>query len=132
MCGLIGINTRRIDLWRNASFEQKAQLINTMAHEMTHLILIPNGTCDKPSDGLYTDQGHLQCKKNGVACNDAFLVSYTWGDLVQCAYLAKIKGEALDLHSCLLNTVNGGSLDRASLKRKMDASPECKNILDWR
>lgn len=121
-CGSLNINAKQIDLWSNGPREK---LINTMAHEMTHLI--PISECG--TAGMYTDKGHLQCNNN-VACNDAFLASYAWGDLIECAFLKK-KDSKLDLYSCLLKTVNGYKLDRTSMTLKLDNAPDCQAILSW-
>ncbi|WP_147450419.1 hypothetical protein [Corallococcus carmarthensis] len=133
VCASTSVNTRRIDFWEQTNPRQRGTLINTLAHEMTHLLPGGETACSSASNGAYTDAGHDACAADAAQCNDAFLVSYVWGDLVECAYREKQgvipKGE---FHSCFLGLVNSSDVSRTTLtpafKQPSDA---CKNIKKW-
>jgi hypothetical protein len=135
-CGPIDINTWRIDLWAT----RKSSLIQTVAHEMTHLLARQEGACGKPGAGrltsTYTDDGHLACAGSGPACSDAFLVSYVWGDLVQCSYRVKGGLESC-FESCVLRSVNDNFANdrkqyRFAVANKRQPVPAgCTRVQPW-
>jgi len=131
-CSGAWINTCRIDLWEHAEHETRGTFINTLAHEMTHVLPEEGTVCDHSPGGAYTDEGHVDCEENGAECSDAFLVSYVWGDLVECAYRVKhIPKAAFD--ACVLGLVNSAKLSRATLTPQFKgASNECQNIKSWK
>ncbi|WP_224360687.1 hypothetical protein [Hyalangium versicolor] len=128
------INTRRIDRWEDATKEQRGTLINTLAHEMTHVLPEEGAVCSSSSDGAYTDEGHIECKGDQPQCNDAFLVSYVWGDLVECAYRVKHEGiPKAAFRECVMGLVNSGQVTRATLVPQFkNTSSECQSITPWK
>jgi hypothetical protein len=58
--------------------EARAELINTIAHEMTHLVPDP----DTPCTMAYTDDGH-------DSDTEKSLVSYRVGNIAECVFLAR-------------------------------------------
>jgi hypothetical protein len=72
----IKIRNLRFDQW-NAGGPDRSEMINTLAHEWTHLIL------DDQGNGLIEDAGH-----GSHACTDADLASYRIGDLAEAVWSA--------------------------------------------
>jgi hypothetical protein len=129
-CGPIRINTGYIDQWDKGDDESKADVINNLAHELTHVI--PENGYQCPTGAQrYTDGGHISCSNN-KACSDAFLASYSWGDFVQCSYLVK-KGRVANFKTCVMSTVNGYVMDRKTMTFKIpETSAACSSISQWR
>lgn len=132
-CESTAVNTRRIDSWEEADPKQRGSLINTLAHEMTHVLPTAGMMCAKGVEGAYTDAGHAPCSVDAPQCNDAFLVSYVWGDLLECAYRERHgviqKGE---LHACFLGLVNSNSISRTTLVPTFgQPSDACRGIKKW-
>jgi hypothetical protein len=75
-------------------------LINTLAHELTHLVRGPDGA------QRYIDDGRQPCE-------EAALVSYRFGDLAQCFFEAA--GSDVEFIGCANSTVNGRRVQRAAL-----------------
>lgn len=67
--------------WRNGTREQRAELIRTLAHEMTHFVR---------DDGeplfRFQDEGH-----GGTRCPDARLASYAIGEIARGLWLAEAR-----------------------------------------
>lgn len=72
----IKIRNLRFDQW-NAGGPDRSAMINTLAHEWTHLIL------DEQGNGLIEDAGH-----DSRTCADGELVSYRIGDLAEAVWSA--------------------------------------------
>lgn len=72
----IKIRNRRFDQWQAGGVNRSA-MINTLAHEWTHLIV------DEQGQGLIQDAGH-----GSRACPDSDLASYQIGNLTEAAWLA--------------------------------------------
>ena len=132
VCGPIAINTGFIDLWGENDNKSRADVINNLAHELIHVIPDKGDQCAHKPGQSYTDAGHEKCA-DGSACSDAFLVSYTWGDFVECSYRIK-KGEKTDFRSCVMGTVNSASMHRDSMtfKPPKNAPPACSSLPTWK
>lgn len=91
------IDPPRIDQWRSEDPKVRADYLNTLAHELTHLVPTdPNCDCTNahPCEMAFVDKDH-------DACTDGRLVSYHFGDLVECHYLHPTKNEEAAFSSCL-------------------------------
>lgn len=80
-----------VDQWEAPA--KAGYLVNTVAHEMTHLLPVRASDatpldCRAAHTGFILDEGHTPCSaaKPEKPCSDAFLASYSFGDLVQCFY----------------------------------------------
>ncbi|QSQ24458.1 hypothetical protein JY651_05765 [Pyxidicoccus parkwayensis] len=133
VCGGSWINTRRIDRWADGTPAQRGKLINTIAHELTHILASEDTDCEHSPRYAYSDRGHAACSAGSPECSDAFLVSYVWGDILECAYRLKhgvIPGTAF--HACVLGLVNSNDVMRTSLVPKFQGtSSECQRIGPW-
>jgi len=123
VCGPLQIRERWLEDWRRDDSKIKAGIIDTLAHETVHVLATSSTSCPNNAVEAYTDRDHVQCV-NGKTCSDAFLVSYTWGDIVECAYRVK-KGRETNFKSCVLKTVNDSALDRSSMSFRIPAHSKC-------
>jgi hypothetical protein len=82
--GVVSLAPFRIEEWING---RSGLLVNTLAHELTHL------------DPRYIDGDDREY------CDEATLVSYRVGDLAQCLY--ESKGNSVDLEQCATTMTNG-------------------------
>lgn len=131
-CGVVHLNVRYVDE------ADVAYLVNTVAHEVTHLLGDGKGDCGcQGSDGpLYADGGYSNA-------HVPWLVSYAIGDLAQCFDAAD--GDSAKAEVCFASTVNGSRCNRAiaaccpgeadpkedaltGLKKLRDASPMCRKV----
>lgn len=96
----ISFATGRVDEWR---WGRQGLLINTLAHELTHLVRSANGA-QRYIDG------------DREPCEEARLVSYRFGDLAQCFFEAA--GSDIAFAECADSTVNGSRVQRAELLAK--------------
>lgn len=79
--GRIRVEKYIVDNWDSDDPDLRADSLNTLSHELTHLV--PRSQCDctneKPCESLVLDRGHDDC-------DDTQLVSYRIGDMVECHY----------------------------------------------
>jgi hypothetical protein len=113
-CSHLSVRPERVARWDGPS---RGLLINTLAHEVTHLFaeggcLAGGAAAGAEPRPRYRDEGY------GV-CTRLFLVSYKMGDMAQCFYEERAGGA--DFDSCINGRVNGGAFppgrDRASSER---------------
>ncbi|HEX8437960.1 hypothetical protein [Archangium sp.] len=82
------INPYQVDMWwSHGDIKTKSELINTVAHELTHLVPTPQGI------QRYQDDGHGDC-------TETYLVSYRLGDMAACYYRLKYK-QVTDFEQCM-------------------------------
>lgn len=83
----IAIRTRRFDAWTSGVPRRQAQMIETLAHEMTHLIPESNGSLSS----LFKDEDHVASRKPADAhkCLNSKLVSYDSGRIVADIWLER-------------------------------------------
>lgn len=95
VCGVTSTFPEIAEQWETPML--RSHLVNTIAHEMTHLLPTPVADGDGqavlacnlgPARFLITDGAHDDCKPGDRQCDDAFLASYAFGDLVQCFHEA--------------------------------------------
>ncbi|HEU4409822.1 MAG TPA: hypothetical protein VFS43_31505 [Polyangiaceae bacterium] len=113
VCSHVSVRPGRVAAWDAGS---PGLLVNTLAHEITHLFA--EGTCAAGGADAadvtprYRDEGHGECTR-------LFLVSYKMGDMAQCFYESRAGGG--DFDGCLNRLVAGGPFppgrDRASSER---------------
>ncbi|MFY0568790.1 hypothetical protein ACN28E_33900 [Archangium lansingense] len=95
------INPWQVAKWRSTDPRIRAEFINTLAHELTHLVPMPHSdscvfndethtSCDKGHSAMfrYTDEGHN-------TCTERRLVSYRLGDMAGCYYQLGLEGTAV-------------------------------------
>lgn len=130
VCGATHTYPAIAERWENPS--RRAQLVNTIAHEMTHLLPTPSTyeegqpifRCDGQHRTFYiTDARHDACDAGDKTCDDAYLASYSYGDLVQCfheTYCPAWEDHGLaNFKICYDTTINmerQAGLQRAGLK----------------
>ncbi|HEU4536953.1 MAG TPA: hypothetical protein VFS00_22680 [Polyangiaceae bacterium] len=113
-CSHISVRPERVARWDGPA---RGLLVNTLAHEVTHLFAeggCPSGEAAAGDAAVprYRDEGYGECTR-------LFLVSYKMGDMAQCFYEERAGGA--DFDACMNGRVNGGPFppgrDRASSER---------------
>lgn len=74
----IAIRKLRFEQWASTNIASRAEMIETLAHEMTHLVPEPQ----RPKVSLFKDEGHVANPTEPAQCADARLVSYGIGKIV--------------------------------------------------
>ncbi|MCP3103791.1 hypothetical protein LZ198_33395 [Myxococcus sp. K15C18031901] len=125
-------NPWQVEKWRDSKVSTRAEFINTLAHELTHLVPEPHDDrcvfsdaartrCDKYHGERfrYTDSDHTRCTERQ-------LVSYRLGDMTGCYYELRQQGQRVD-------TKEGrASFDAcmvAAREMAPDAERECEQTL---
>jgi hypothetical protein len=81
----IAIRKLRFEQWASPDKNRRAEMIETLAHEMTHLVPEPT----RPKVSLFKDKGHVATPTRSDQCADARLVSYGVGKIVKSIWLAR-------------------------------------------
>lgn len=128
LCGTILINV--------GNMADDLYLVNTVAHETTHVIGEAGGACGcegAPRDARYRDDTDDDAAK-------VWLVSYALGDLAECFYL--MCGDETAVDQCMHHMVNGRYCDRRQLEcharspieqnvlQQLRASRGCAGVVD--
>lgn len=85
------IDSDRVDLWGSDSRADRAELVGTIAHELTHLVPRELGAAGNCAT-RYVDDGHTRC-------TERYLVSYQIGEAARCFY--QYEGDSSAFHTCL-------------------------------
>jgi len=86
------IRKYQVEKWSDSELVKKAELVDTIAHEITHLIPKSNSAAEA-GISRFQDAGH-------DGCTERYLVSYRLGDLTGCFFRAKSE-PSLSLSQCL-------------------------------
>ena len=110
--------------------DEQPWFVNTVAHEMTHLLTkrapgVTEFACKStPGPQAIIDDGHRSCYVDSEWCDDAFLVSYAFGDLVQCFFQTRGTSEEgkrrAEFNHCYETTINmmtPRDLQRSKMKK---------------
>lgn len=81
----IAIRKLRFEQWASPDANRRAEMIETLAHEMTHLVPEPA----QPKVSLFKDSGHVANPTRPGQCADARLVSYGVGKIVKAIWRAR-------------------------------------------
>jgi hypothetical protein len=110
VCSHVSVRPDRVAAWDGPA---RGLLVNTLAHEVSHLFA--DGACSADGPAAlprYRDDGYGECTR-------LFLVSYKLGDMAQCFYESRLGGG--DFEGCMNGRVGGGPFapgrDRASSER---------------
>ena len=111
VCSHISLRPDRVAQWDGG---QPGLLVNTLAHEVSHLYA--KGGCDggafETSVSRYRDDGYSDCTR-------LFLVSYKLGDMAQCFYEV---GGGARFGECMNRRVNGGPIPRGRDRASAEAT----------
>jgi hypothetical protein len=91
--GQIVLDAQTRERWRSTDVMKKSCAINTLAHEMTHVVALHPGV---NNNQMFVDRG-----RSLIGCLDRPLVSYVVGAVAQCTYIAKQGAGHEPLEACI-------------------------------